>query len=49
MAVEVIMQCGDKIFWEQNSDDKIFMKQVYKLLLFETEGKICRILRLQMR
>ncbi len=37
MAVEVIMQCGDKKFWEQNSDDKIFMKQVYKQLLLKLQ------------
>lgn len=35
MAVEVIIQCGDKKFWEQNSGDKIFMKQVYKQLLLK--------------
>ncbi len=37
MAVEVIIQCGDKKFWEQNSDDKIFMKQVYKQLLLKLQ------------
>lgn len=35
MAVEVIIQCGDKKFWEQNIGDKIFMKQVYKQLLLK--------------
>ncbi len=37
MAVEVIIQCGDKKFWEQNSGDKIFMKQVYKQLLLKLQ------------
>ena len=37
MAVEVIIQCGDKKFWEQNSGDKIFMKQVYKRLLLKLQ------------
>ena len=37
MVVEVIIQCGDKKFWEQNSGDKIFMKQVYKQLLLKLQ------------
>ena len=37
MAVEAIIQCGDKQFWEQNSDDRIFMKQVYKQLLLKLQ------------
>ena len=37
MAVEVIIQCGDKKFWEQNNGDKIFMKQVYKQLLLKLQ------------
>ena len=50
MAVEVIIQCGDKKFSrEQNSGDKIFMKQVYKQLLFEIAGVSARILRLPMQ
>lgn len=37
MAVEIIIQCGDKGFWEQNMDDRIFMKQVYKQLLLKLQ------------
>ncbi len=37
MAVEIIIQCGDKKFWEQNRDDRIFMKQVYKQLLLKLQ------------
>ena len=37
MAVEIIIQCGDKDFWEQNMDDRIFMKQVYKQLLLKLQ------------
>ena len=37
MAVEIIIQCGDKKFWEQNSGDKIFMKQVYKQLFLKLQ------------
>ena len=33
MAVEIIIQCGDKEFWEENNNDKIFMRRVYPLLL----------------
>lgn len=33
MAVEIIIQCGDKEFWEENNKDKIFMRRVYPLLL----------------
>lgn len=33
MAVEIIIQCGDKEFWEENNKDKIFMRRVYLLLL----------------
>ncbi len=37
MAVEIIIQCGDKAFWERNRDDRIFMKQVYKQLLMKLQ------------
>ena len=37
MAVEVIIQCGDKGFWEQNMDGRIFMKPVYKQLLLKLQ------------
>ena len=40
MAVEVIIQCGDKKFWEQNSGDRIFMKQVYKQLLLKLQDYV---------
>lgn len=33
MAVEIIIQCGDKKFWEEHDSDRIFMRSVYKFLL----------------
>ena len=33
MAVEIIIQCGDKEFWEENNKEKIFMRRVYPLIL----------------
>ena len=35
--MHLIIQCGDKKFWEQNSGDKIAMKQVYKQLLLKLQ------------
>lgn len=33
MAVEIIFQCGDKQFWEEHEESKVWMQNVYPYLL----------------
>ncbi|MGO5051502.1 plasmid recombination protein [Lachnospiraceae bacterium LCP25S3_G4] len=33
MAVEIIFQCGDKQFWEEHEESKVWMQNVYSYLL----------------
>ena len=35
MAVELIIQVGDREYWKDHSNNKVFMKQIYSLILQE--------------
>lgn len=35
MAVELIIQVGDREYWQDHSDNKVFMKRIYSLILQE--------------
>lgn len=40
MAVEIIFQIGDREFWKQNDNGKVYMTQIYKLMLSELQRKL---------
>lgn len=40
MAVEIIFQIGDREFWRENDGNKVYMKQIYKLILNELQRKL---------
>ncbi len=33
MAEEIIIQVGDRVYWQEHWENKVFMRRIYKMLL----------------
>lgn len=37
MAVEIIIQVGDRAYWQENWENMVFMRRIYRMLLEELQ------------
>lgn len=40
MAVEIIIQVGDRSYWQEHGDNMVFMRRIYKLMLEELQYQL---------
>lgn len=40
MAVEIIIQVGDRAYWQEHCENKVFMRQIYRMLLEELQYQL---------
>lgn len=40
MAVEIIIQVGDRAYWQKHCDNKVFMRRIYRMLLEELQYQL---------
>ncbi len=40
MAVEIIIQVGDRAYWQEHCENKVFMRRIYRMLLEELQHQL---------
>lgn len=40
MAVEIIIQVGDRAYWQEHCENKVFMRRIYRMLLEELQYQL---------
>lgn len=40
MAVEIIIQVGDRAYWQEHRENKVFMRRIYRMLLEELQYQL---------
>ena len=40
MAVEIIIQVGDRAYWQEHCENKVFMRQIYRTILAELQYQL---------
>lgn len=40
MAVEIIIQVGDRAYWQEHWENKVFMRRIYRMLLEELQNQL---------
>lgn len=40
MAVEIIIQVGDRVYWQEHCENKVFMRRIYRMLLEELQYQL---------
>lgn len=40
MAVEIIIQVGDRAYWQEHLENKVFMRQIYRTILAELQYRL---------
>ena len=40
MAVEIIIQVGDRAYWQEHWENKVFMRQIYRMMLEELQYQL---------
>ncbi len=40
MAVEIIIQVGDRAYWQEHCENKVFMRRIYRILLEELQYQL---------